>query len=510
MLDKTYSINDSGNTVPDLDGIEFAYSIGVPSNTTFQGKGFSTVLKMASGSLARGIVNPDFASGNSGIILRDFMIDGSIAGADPSDRNHGIHLHKVTRSFLDNIFVYKSPTSCFRLESCSFIQIGKLQGYTDATGRDGINLIDCHDINADSFVFETYDDCVSISAWTADCYNISLSQINSKSTTARGILLTLADVARFAGNQRSIYNIQVRGVTHDCLGAGTHLAYARFIGLDLRLTDFESKSAFAAWIGSDDVNGYIKESKFDFTGYNNDWEGVLIKWSDKGETALGNSLTANIQSPNGDDNDYCGINIGYGSRWNLDCVIDYNPGDTLLNPNAGLAFSGSNSRIQAIINKGTYNIYMGTTADNNVITGCNLTNASNGTSIALGAGADNNLITGNFIDGKILDSAIGSRIYGNEGADETTTSNIPLSHWQHTTLNPSGAAFPCTLGDGKYVGQIKTISRIGGGTNQANVNILHHETSDPEVARFDADDEYIMLLWTGTEWITVVNSCTFP
>jgi hypothetical protein len=82
-----------------------------------------------------------------------------------------------------------------------------------------------------------------------------------------------------------------------------------------------------------------------------------------------------------------------------------------------------------------------------------------------------------------------------------------------TDLDSSGAELTYVLGSPTLgtaaVGTIKTITMSTAGNN-GDITITNHETSDPEVARFDAADEYIVLVWTGTEWATVSNSCTFP
>lgn len=76
-------------------------------------------------------------------------------------------------------------------------------------------------------------------------------------------------------------------------------------------------------------------------------------------------------------------------------------------------------------------------------------------------------------------------------------------------IDSSGGGLALTLADGQHVGQQKYISMVTAGNN-ADVTIAHHETNDNEVARFDAADEYLLLVWTGTEWATVNSSCTFP
>lgn len=100
--------------------------------------------------------------------------------------------------------------------------------------------------------------------------------------------------------------------------------------------------------------------------------------------------------------------------------------------------------------------------------------------------------------------------YGNNfEVKETISSDGALSIWIASDLDSSGAALALTLADGNRVGQQKMISMSVAGNN-ADVTIAHHETADSEVARFDAVDEYLLLAWTGTEWATVSNSCTFP
>lgn len=77
-----------------------------------------------------------------------------------------------------------------------------------------------------------------------------------------------------------------------------------------------------------------------------------------------------------------------------------------------------------------------------------------------------------------------------------------------TQLDSSSAAIAGTLADGSVIGQKKFIVMTDA-TNSSTVSIAHHETSDPEVATFDAVDEFLELVWTGTEWATVKATATF-
>jgi ribosomal protein S3 len=93
-------------------------------------------------------------------------------------------------------------------------------------------------------------------------------------------------------------------------------------------------------------------------------------------------------------------------------------------------------------------------------------------------------------------------------ASETfTTGTVTLSTTGVTVLNATGA-ITGTLGSGSYIGQIKVITMQTNATS-STVSITNHQTSDPEVATFDAVDETGVFMWTGTEWITIFATCTF-
>jgi len=102
------------------------------------------------------------------------------------------------------------------------------------------------------------------------------------------------------------------------------------------------------------------------------------------------------------------------------------------------------------------------------------------------------------------------RIENNTGLDETVSADAQaLNVYGVTYLDSSGGERTGTLADGLFQGQQKLITMSVAGNN-FDITIAHHETADDEVARFDAVDEYLLLIWTGTEWATVSNSCTFP
>ena len=134
--------------------------------------------------------------------------------------------------------------------------------------------------------------------------------------------------------------------------------------------------------------------------------------------------------------------------------------------------------------------------------------------INLGAGSDNNIIAGNLCEGAatadIIDGGSGNAIAVNKGGDEETVTagTVTLNYWGASKLDSSGGAITGTLGSGQYVGQVKTIVMTDA-SNSSTVSATNHETSDPEVATFDAVDETWVLVWTGTEWATIKATCTF-
>ena len=77
-----------------------------------------------------------------------------------------------------------------------------------------------------------------------------------------------------------------------------------------------------------------------------------------------------------------------------------------------------------------------------------------------------------------------------------------------STIDSTDNAVDATLAAGIEIGQMKMFVMTEA-SNSSTVSIILHETSDPEVATFDAVDEYLLVLWTGTEYATVAATATF-
>jgi len=94
----------------------------------------------------------------------------------------------------------------------------------------------------------------------------------------------------------------------------------------------------------------------------------------------------------------------------------------------------------------------------------------------------------------------------NETPPETLTVAAPtLLSTGVSLLDSTSNAVDGTLGSGFSRGDIKTIVMTEA-SNSSTVSVTNHETSDPEVFTFADVDDTLVLMWTGTEWITIANS----
>jgi len=108
-------------------------------------------------------------------------------------------------------------------------------------------------------------------------------------------------------------------------------------------------------------------------------------------------------------------------------------------------------------------------------------------------------------------------ISGNTGADGqpykiTAPNNREIYSWDTTVLDSSQQGLTLDVPDGLYVGQTKLIVMQAAG-NDADVTILSHATSSPELARFTGAGQMpqmLELLWTGQVWETLRATCSFP
>ena len=89
--------------------------------------------------------------------------------------------------------------------------------------------------------------------------------------------------------------------------------------------------------------------------------------------------------------------------------------------------------------------------------------------------------------------------------NDLTADVTNLDPWGVTDLDSSSGVMTMALGSPAAgvdaVGLTKTITMSTAGNN-ATITVTLHSSSDPEVFLFDAADEALGLVWTGTEWTT--------
>ena len=105
-----------------------------------------------------------------------------------------------------------------------------------------------------------------------------------------------------------------------------------------------------------------------------------------------------------------------------------------------------------------------------------------------------------------INVALGTGIIFNDSGADIATGTFTLDAKNPVTeIDSSAGAVTGTLGSGSHTGFIKTIVMTEA-TASSTVSVTNHEASDPEVFTFAQVDDTLVLMWTGTEWITVVNS----
>ena len=132
-------------------------------------------------------------------------------------------------------------------------------------------------------------------------------------------------------------------------------------------------------------------------------------------------------------------------------------------------------------------------------------------------------IVGNNIQDSSVDLYIegsGHIIANNSPSVQSLTGTATINRYSLAgDIDSSGGAVTATLGDGYFIGQIKTIV-MSDASASSTVTVTHCDNitglplatgigGDGEVGTFDAVDEAWILMWTGTEWTTLRATCTF-
>jgi hypothetical protein len=70
-------------------------------------------------------------------------------------------------------------------------------------------------------------------------------------------------------------------------------------------------------------------------------------------------------------------------------------------------------------------------------------------------------------------------------------------------IDGPAATTTITVPDGEYIGQTVLLSSQDPNSQTINVSVSHHVTSDPETFTMSTADQWLLLIWTGTEWATL-------
>lgn len=244
-------------------------------------------------------------------------------------------------------------------------------------------------------------------------------------------------------------------------------------------------------------------------------------------------------SSNSDNNVFTGIGLRHMGGWDIDSGCDHNvvnsvmfdaPAQKLINcAGTFCRFEGISGRLDVLaagdlVTLGGNNHYLSMTAGSldgvaNVVnitgdrcTVSGLFETITNVCILIDSGADKTKIIGcefNSVGTAITDNGSNTRIsVDNTSVDETITTDAQtLQHWGSTSINTTVGAIGGTLGSGSFIGEVKTvIMTVDNG--DYTLSVTNHETSDPEAFVFANVDETLILMWSGTEWVTIKSSAT--
>jgi hypothetical protein len=413
-VEGTYKITSQGTVT--YTGASFNYCLKVPSNVTVRGLGTKSITKVADAQDAIAYVNSDYVGSNTRITMSGIYIDGNSGNQTASFKKaDGFLFNNVFNLELIDCETFETAGYGFRLDTVQNFKYRGLRATTTAVAnRDGCKLIDHRYGVVSDCIFDTGDDSFSVTALNRDVVDITINNIVGTSSLARGFLMNLHGNAEAASQQRTISSVNATGiVTYNCNGPSVLIEWCNLVNCSISSVDTGSSCGLRIWTATANVAGTVSNCDFKVVSKDATEEGVLIKDLALGETAFDNKISAVIENP-GDS--YHGIRVGYGSRWSIDAVVDYDPASSKASPTTAVAHLGSYSSLKLIVDKGVNNLFM-STGDFNVVSGGVFTNATGGGAAAINilSGADNNTIVGNYCDLKISDAGTGNLISSNGG-----------------------------------------------------------------------------------------------
>jgi len=120
---------------------EIDSTLTIPSNTSLEGVGYSSHIKLADGTNDPLIENDDQAGGNNYMDISNLRIDGNYAN-NTSSFNYGIYFRNVDNSRIEHVWVHdcsKNGAGIF-FDSCEYNILSSLHSYDHALASSGIYL----------------------------------------------------------------------------------------------------------------------------------------------------------------------------------------------------------------------------------------------------------------------------------------------------------------------------------------------------------------------------------
>lgn len=91
----------------------------------------------------------------------------------------------------------------------------------------------------------------------------------------------------------------------------------------------------------------------------------------------------------------------------------------------------------------------------------------------------------------------------------TGTATYDMNIDNPVVVKSPAATTTITVPDGAYIGQTLLLSDyVNASSSAINISVTHHVTSDPETFTMSTVDQWLLLVWTGTEWATVAGDAT--
>lgn len=212
-------------TVVLLEGdFEISDQIIIPSNRTLLGQGSTTIINLEDNygsSLLGMVINEDTVSGDSGIVVRDIVINGNKANQDPTDLHIGMQFTNVSDLEISGCTFTNCTGSGLSLENCHGAKVITCRSFGNFD--NGYVFYQCDNIIfSNCEAFNLYPDPLSGTSPGAAL----LLQVNSSTVTG----------CTFSDSQLGL----LLSSSNDCTITGNTISSIEYIGIQIQDSDGNS------------------------------------------------------------------------------------------------------------------------------------------------------------------------------------------------------------------------------------------------------------------------------